>query len=1393
MLPPLQGLSLRPVAEPTGAPGDARKRRLDDDPLDVVYSPCPAVRISRCHNPQRIDAVNTLFANTHPEYLDGYLVRERCQGNQPYNTLKPVAVFDIVHNTDNGSMLADYASWRDRVSVDGDVCNKYGPFLECARTDQIDGLTDRSGLGPLRSWINEKYLVHGLPVSSVEPVLQSSCDPTRTTVSMYSPNLRQDPNYAYNAFYQGEEVGKSDQYCTTNYGTDDAPLNAKLKVDVRTEIKPRTYYMFVTRTILGCANHIARHTHRTLTDEYLDLNDEPSYQNNMQREFVEPYDSLIVEHGEEVRGGYTSGNIPHNTIPGQNWKNSGFREFIVQRSSQVLPVMLVAYVRVMNNPPPRFDHKRLECFYPIAPAIPTLLDQLRAPGSVEEHEEATKGLEKLVPQLFLQLDDLQFKRVPDTVSITAQGREIRVANAGLLRLLPSLAALMRLEPFHSTDANRAFIALGNHQEDWFDQAVDVLLLKYLSLPHDDLQNVVLLREVVEEGFVPLIVALGGATLDDNKRTKYLMMLEHMTEPWGDAPVGYIGSILYELAKETHGKVCNLVAHELMQKGWKDLASVLRIGAPPQQVSAATIIQHMTGYTPQRHLTELINKEFVTVRAVYKADVIPVLLNMLSRAAEPPNPLYDFNNVPEFFYPAEVVAKTLTGLITGFVLPSDGAPADAWLNMRRDKVRDEIVDAGGVEVLVHALDVLAALPRLQSQKSYDARHRARVLEVLQDPAMDALVDTLHLLLPGRANDSSKRLVAIPELRRICENLTRSKFSQHYYLEGFVVKFYIDLLKDNYLRVHHGVDKHLIGISVLELAPQRFLVHLSANQIDDYVKILLPLINLGEPEVQQRAKALTKVGTLEDNMVRVLIATIPDTVTMTTNEIRTLTSPYFEAWLKIVRKDANRIQRLVNSCKAVWGGKEIEELIKKYRYDGYTYFAPASALLNEVQRMQERWDKKAENIDSKAQLLMTWRDQEVSQLVAIEALPQLLGSGTTEWEIQQNKELFRNADHDVKGHEELRRLFLYHVKNYEWDISQGYDLTVTESPRRVKGLLRALTAACTDCHGAGFAVMRDQAEFQHGIHDLLNGKYGDEESTGLAIEFVRAVHQVLIALVRDAPPDDDMTSEIDMLAALAEAKGKDVHNSMVEHYAIAVVVDKIRIRPAAKCTSNELVAIARLLNALATDNEWAMRWMLDQQVAQLLVTCGARYSRDWLSLDNKHNRNAHAFHYASLVAKLAAPGGAKASPEMGAQVELVNPIMLSFLATYLYPLVKDIDHIKDMVAKAVFKLTYKGRNKQHFLMNDEMMKAIVRQLIRERGFTETTGNFETAAYLMETLNALLRDDTHPLSPMYGVDVAGRAKIMTTNPDFNKFLHVFADRPSLRGTRVASAAKQLLQLFE
>ena len=366
MLPSLSELTLRAEEEvvPTGVDTPIAKKEKKKKPLassgarfslpKSEDAPCAGLEcawLKLVVKPVR-DAVNKLFANTNPEVLgsgvDNLAYRQ-------YNTVVPVGVWQITYGRDHAQRNA-YLARKAAMLLENKECNEYGPSRECVRTDKVlatvgDKLVGEAISPRLAERINEKYLVHGTNAGVLSSIIQSR----------FKPELSQAGRQAYGAgVYQAEDVGKADQYAKrTDDGADalDQTLNIRTLAE---EVDPSladldTFYILVTRTLLGCANHVAHAEGGRSMEIIRDMTDKHAFERNpsldarglVSYQFRPPYDSLIKEHKDVIRGGFATG--------------PKYREFLVQRADQVLPVMVVAYKRVMVTPEPPFDYRVLQC------------------------------------------------------------------------------------------------------------------------------------------------------------------------------------------------------------------------------------------------------------------------------------------------------------------------------------------------------------------------------------------------------------------------------------------------------------------------------------------------------------------------------------------------------------------------------------------------------------------------------------------------------------------------------------------------------------------------------------------------------------------------------------------------------------------------------------------------------------------------------------------------------------------------------------------------------------------------------------------------------------------------------------------------------------------------
>ena len=333
----------RPFGLITHLPGQAQVTKTHAN--QIILQPSAQARVA---------AVAKLF--DHAYYVN--LCRDlRDDTGRPFTKLLPVGVFDIVYG-DSNPLKQLYLSTRAMMQHQPDkACGKYMPDEECTRTDFMkdDVAWASDNMPPLDPSINEKFLCHGLKNEHLDPVIQKGFDRRKGKVAAYGP-----------AIYQAEDPGKSDCYCEAA-GWE--RLNARFDIDTSDEElknlltrnsiaykpnqdgkqrgnlpEPNTFYMLITRTILGCANHCenGKFTGTNKTDLLGDR-----VYTERKHQIAEPYDSLIVEHASTIRGSETTGNA--------------FREFLVQNERQILPVIIVAYVRANVQPQQPNKGRALDC------------------------------------------------------------------------------------------------------------------------------------------------------------------------------------------------------------------------------------------------------------------------------------------------------------------------------------------------------------------------------------------------------------------------------------------------------------------------------------------------------------------------------------------------------------------------------------------------------------------------------------------------------------------------------------------------------------------------------------------------------------------------------------------------------------------------------------------------------------------------------------------------------------------------------------------------------------------------------------------------------------------------------------------------------------------------
>tara|TARA_X000001036_G_scaffold321447_1_gene299926 strand:- start:2536 stop:4026 length:1491 start_codon:yes stop_codon:yes gene_type:complete len=329
MLPDLSGLGSHDVA-PVGAPHDA-----------------PNVELRRSSD-ARLHVVAQFLEQVAPDAV----MKSRDQTERTeYNALEAVAVFDVVYDVNHPTLLS-YAARRSSMRVDDDGCNAYGTSSECVRTDKaLAGLAAEEPLGPLADGVNEKYLVHGTGVDAAMSIVHTNFQMQNASRS----------GYYGTGFYLAEDAGKADVYSKSD-GYES--VNQTLGIDTSEQPLPKTYYMLIARTLLGCANHAApQYGQRSDTIDLLGL---PAYAHEgpggEASGLRPPYDSLIIEHKTTPRG-----------TEGQKW-----REFLVRESNAILPVMLVAYVR-KRDPLRRYNPKLLACDE--AEAVKALMAIMHSPSA----------------------------------------------------------------------------------------------------------------------------------------------------------------------------------------------------------------------------------------------------------------------------------------------------------------------------------------------------------------------------------------------------------------------------------------------------------------------------------------------------------------------------------------------------------------------------------------------------------------------------------------------------------------------------------------------------------------------------------------------------------------------------------------------------------------------------------------------------------------------------------------------------------------------------------------------------------------------------------------------------------------------------------------------------
>lgn len=315
--------------------------------------------------PAVVEAVRKLFANTNPDALaQGRDLRD--DTGTPYQSLHVQAVFEIEYGESNASYKA-YIARKAAMLTANRPCDDYGAKEECTRTSvalapAVKGLMQ---MGPMAEGVNETFLLHGSFPSALLAIMQAG----------FKSDMSRAGRQAYGAgIYQAEDVGKADQYASSQHSWQlDVALGLKTEDDVRAQMlggspKPTTFYMLVTRTLLGCATHMADGELHNSDDRKRGLNNALAFEEwawqdakgewHREHRIAHPYDSIIKEHSRTLRGR-------------AQWKPQRYREFLVQKNDQVLPVMIVAYTRHPNPVEPPYDPHALHCdiWSPVAAAL----------------------------------------------------------------------------------------------------------------------------------------------------------------------------------------------------------------------------------------------------------------------------------------------------------------------------------------------------------------------------------------------------------------------------------------------------------------------------------------------------------------------------------------------------------------------------------------------------------------------------------------------------------------------------------------------------------------------------------------------------------------------------------------------------------------------------------------------------------------------------------------------------------------------------------------------------------------------------------------------------------------------------------------------------------------
>ena len=391
MLPNLAGLALRgdgddgeeevvPTAVDTKGTGIGKvrlkplKKRIELPSLKLPdgteVAPCgsdPECARVVAVRPAVVEAVAKLFANTSPAALaQGRDLRDRTDA--PYKSLRVQAVFEIEYGESNASYKA-YIARKAAMLAANKPCDSYGAKEECTRTNVAlaPAVKDLMQMGSLAEGVNETFLLHGSFPSALLAIMQAG----------FKTDMSRAGRQAYGAgIYQAEDVGKADQYASSqNSWQLDVALGLKTEDEMRAQMrsgaastKPTTFYMLVTRTLLGCATHMADDESSRYNSSKRGLNDTLVFEAvtwqdakgvwHREHRIAPPYDSIIKEHSDTLRGR-------------AQWHPQRFREFLVQKNDQVLPVMIVAYTRDPAPIEPPYDPRTLHCdiWSPVAAAL----------------------------------------------------------------------------------------------------------------------------------------------------------------------------------------------------------------------------------------------------------------------------------------------------------------------------------------------------------------------------------------------------------------------------------------------------------------------------------------------------------------------------------------------------------------------------------------------------------------------------------------------------------------------------------------------------------------------------------------------------------------------------------------------------------------------------------------------------------------------------------------------------------------------------------------------------------------------------------------------------------------------------------------------------------------